>query len=132
MSKLPPKWAWPPVIVAAVLLWTVVLTMPDRNLHVHVLDVGQGDAILIQRGHQQVVIDGGPSPQLLIEELGRIMPFWDRTIELVVLTHPNADHISGLLELFERYQVRRVLYLTWTTARHCILSGGSGSRRAMP
>ena len=110
MSKSPPRWVWPPVVVAAVLLWTVVMTMPDRNLHVHVLDVGQGDAILIQRGQQQVVIDGGPSPQRLVEELGNIMPFWDRTIELVVLTHPNADHITGLLELFDRYRVRRVIY----------------------
>jgi len=84
--------------------------MPDNNLHVSFLDVGQGDAILIQKGNQQVLIDGGPSPQAIGLELGRKMPFWDRTIELMILTHPSADHITGLVEVLNRYQVREVLY----------------------
>jgi competence protein ComEC len=57
-----------------------------------------------------VLIDGGPSPQMLTRELGKRMPFWDRTIELVVLTHPHDDHLSGLVEVLKRYQVERVLY----------------------
>jgi competence protein ComEC len=65
---------------------------------------------LIQRGNQQVLIDGGPSPQALTRELGERMPFWDRTIELVVLTHPHEDHLSGLVEVLERYTVEQVLY----------------------
>jgi len=84
--------------------------MPDNNLHVSFLDVGQGDAILIQKGNQQVLIDGGPSPQAIGLELGRKMPFWDRTIELMILTHPSADHITGLVEVLNRYQVKQVLY----------------------
>jgi len=66
--------------------------------------------MLIQKGSQQVLIDGGPSPQLLALELGDRMPFWDRTIELVVLTHPHDDHLSGLVEVLERYQVEQVFY----------------------
>ncbi len=85
-------------------------TMPDDNLHLSVLDIGQGDTILIQQGNRQVLVDGGPSPQAIALELGKKMPFWDRTIELVVLTHPDADHVSGLVEVLNRYQVKQVLY----------------------
>ena len=67
-------------------------------------------AMLIQRGSQQVLIDGGPSPQTIGLALGKKMPFWDRTIELVVLTHPHADHLTGLVTVLQRYQVKQVLY----------------------
>jgi competence protein ComEC len=56
--------------------------MPDDNLHISFLDVGEGDAILIQRGDQQVLVDGGPSPQAIGLGLSQKMPFWDRTIDL--------------------------------------------------
>jgi len=108
--RLPWRWVIPPLVIAAVLVSAAAITMPDDELHVSFLDIGQGDAILIQRGSQQVLIDGGPSPQTLVLELGERMPFWDRTIELVVLTHPHADHLSGLVEVLERYQVEQVLY----------------------
>lgn len=72
------------------------------------LDVGQGDAIYLhtQQG-ADVLIDGGPDRRVL-ERLGQVMPFWDRTIELVVLTHPHADHLNGLLTLLDYYQVQDV------------------------
>jgi competence protein ComEC len=110
ISHLPWRWVIPPLVILAVLASAAAITMPDDELHVSFLNIGQGDAILIQRGSQQVLIDGGPSPQTLTGELGDRMPFWDRTIELVVLTHPHADHISGLVEVLERYQVEQVLY----------------------
>jgi len=72
--------------------------------------VGQGDAILIQSGQEEILIDGGPGSAAVTKELGRSLPFFDRTIELVVLTHPHADHITGLIEVLKRYQVGRVLY----------------------
>ena len=109
-SRLPKRWVIPPLLVAAILVSVVAATMPDNKLHVSFLDVGQGDAILIQRGNQQVLVDGGPSPQAITLELGDKMPFWDRTIELVVLTHPHSDHITGLLEVLQRYKVEQVLY----------------------
>jgi competence protein ComEC len=110
LSRLPWRWVVPPLVILAALASVAAVTMPDDELHVSFLDVGQGDAILIERGSQQVLIDGGPSPQALTRELGDRMPFWDRTIELVVLTHPDDDHISGLVEVLERYKVERVLY----------------------
>ncbi|TET67546.1 MAG: DNA internalization-related competence protein ComEC/Rec2 [Dehalococcoidia bacterium] len=110
LSRLPKKWVVPPLLLAAILVSVTAATLPDDNLRVSFLDVGQGDAILIQQGNQQVLVDGGPSPQAISLELGDKMPFWDRTIELVVLTHPDQDHIAGLVEVLRRFQVTQVLY----------------------
>ena len=110
VSKLPKKWVIPPLLVVAILVSLTATTMPDDNLHVSILDVGQGDAILVQKGNQQVLVDGGPSPQTIALRLGEKMPFWDRTIDLVVLTHPDTDHITGLIEVLNRYQVKQVLH----------------------
>jgi competence protein ComEC len=69
-------------------------------------DVGQGDAILITTPHgHQILVDGGPSPSMVLDQLGRAMPFWDRSLDLVVLTHPDEDHLAGLISVLERYQV---------------------------
>ena len=110
ISRLPLKWGIPPLLVIAILVSFTAAAMPDDDLHVSFLNVGEGDAILIQQGHQQVLVDGGPSPQALDLALGERMPFWDRTIELVVLTHPHHDHLAGLVEVLQRYRVKQVLY----------------------
>ena len=110
VSGLPKKWVIPPLLLAAILVSMAAATMPDDNLHISFLDVGQGDAILISRGNQQVLVDGGPSPQAISLGLGNKMPFWDRTIDLVILTHPSADHVTGLVEVLQRYKVKQVLY----------------------
>ncbi len=82
---------------------------PDGKLHLVFCDVGQGDAILLTTPKgSQVLIDGGPNNKVL-SCLGRKMPFWDREIELVVLTHPQADHLTGLIEVLRRYQVGAIL-----------------------
>ena len=92
--------------IMAVLAWLAVLQLPDKKLHVAFLDVGQGDAIFITTPDgQQVLVDGGPSPSDLTSALGKEMPFWDRSIDLLVMTHPDADHISGLVEVLDRYEV---------------------------
>ena len=111
-GKIPRKWIIAPLLVVAILTTLVACTMPDNRLHVSFLDVGQGDAILIQTpNHQDILVDGGPSAQAISGELGKRMPFWDRTIELVVLTHPRTDHLNGLIETLQRYKVKQVLYL---------------------
>jgi competence protein ComEC len=102
----------PSLLVIAILTATAAYAMPDNQLHVSFLDVGQGDAILIQTpNHQDILVDGGPSAQAIGEQLSKHLPFWDRTIELVVLTHPHEDHLTGLLEVLQRYKVKQVLYL---------------------
>jgi competence protein ComEC len=94
------------LLVAALLVWAAVLSLPDRRLHVVFFDVGQGDAIFIRSPHgHQILVDGGPSPTLLLDALGRAMPFWDRSLDLVALTHPDEDHLAGLIPVLERYQV---------------------------
>jgi competence protein ComEC len=90
--------------------WVALRGLPDGRLHVWFLDVGQGDAILIQAPDgQQILVDGGPSPSALLDQLGAVLPFWDRSLDLVVLTHPDADHISGLIPLLDRYRVATVV-----------------------
>ncbi|OGO40110.1 MAG: DNA internalization-related competence protein ComEC/Rec2 [Chloroflexi bacterium RBG_16_57_8] len=109
LSGLPWKWVITPLATLATLVWLTASTIPDNDLHVSFLDVGQGDAILIERGHLQILVDGGPDPQATLLELSEKMPFWDRTIEMVVLTHPHADHLTGLVEVLRRYRVKHVL-----------------------
>lgn len=109
-SRFPKKWLIPPLLIIAILVWSLTLTMPDDKLHVSFLDVGQGDAILIQTpNHQNILIDGGPDPQKINLELSKKLPFWDRTIDLMISTQPQADHITGLVEILQRYKVKQVL-----------------------
>lgn len=89
----------------SVLVWMAVFSVDD-NLQVIACDVGQGDAILIQKQTTQVLIDGGPDSSVL-SCLGKYMPFWDKTIELVVLTHPQEDHYGGLIDVFKTYKVAK-------------------------
>jgi competence protein ComEC len=83
--------------------------LPDGKLHLYLFDVDQGDAIfLVTPSGKQIVIDGGPNLTAL-EHLGTHMPFFDRTIDLLVLSHPDADHITALPEVLKRYDVGRIL-----------------------
>lgn len=110
LDALPRRWTVPPLAAAAALAVITAVSMPDDHLHLSFLDVGQGDAILVQTPFRQdILVDGGPGTGKVVEELSKKMPFWDRTIDLVVLTHPDADHLTGLLEVLRRYRVRQVL-----------------------
>src|SRR4030042_1112169 len=83
--------------------------LPDTRLHIISCDVGQGDATLLIHRNLQILVDGGPNDNVL-DCLGKHLPFWDRTIELVILTHPDRDHFLGLVEVFRRYKVDNYLY----------------------
>ena len=92
--------------LAAMVLWTAAFTAPDGRLTVVFLDVDQGDAIFIRTPNgQQVLVDGGPDPRVALRALGDAMPFWDRSLDAVILTHPHADHLNGLVRVLERYDV---------------------------
>ena len=96
--------------LVAALIWAAVATAPDERLQVSVLDIGQGDSILIVTpAGQQILVDGGPDPEKVCLELGEKLPFWDKSLDMVVLTHPDDDHIAGLVEVLRRYQVGQVL-----------------------
>jgi competence protein ComEC len=92
------------LLLATLTIWAAVIVLPDRNLHVVFCDVGQGDATLIYQGTDQLLIDGGPDDKVL-DCLARHMPFYDRRIETVILTHDNADHSKGLTYVRDRYTV---------------------------
>jgi Predicted hydrolase (metallo-beta-lactamase superfamily) len=81
----------------------------DGTTRITVLDVGQGDSILVEGGQGgRMLIDGGPDPDRLLIELDRRLPPWDRRIDILVLTHPHEDHVAGLALLLERYRVGRI------------------------
>jgi competence protein ComEC len=96
--------------VTAVLVLSWGMTQPDGQLHIVFMNVGQGDATFIQTpSGRQILVDGGLYPSVLNDQLGRQMPFWDKEIDMLVATHPDADHVSGLVGVFERYQVNRLI-----------------------
>jgi len=99
------------LFLANILTWLAVFDFSrPKFLEVSFFDVGQGDSIFVEtpQGHQ-ILIDGGPGSAVL-EKLGKEMPFWDRTIDLVVLTHPDFDHVSGLVEVLNNYKVENILW----------------------
>ena len=97
-------------IIALLLVFNWSRSQPDGLLHVSFLDVGQGDAIFIQTPTgRQILIDGGYYPSVLNDQLGRQMPFWDRHLDMLVATHPDADHVAGLVEVFDRYTIDQLV-----------------------
>ncbi|MEK7072123.1 MAG: MBL fold metallo-hydrolase, partial [Patescibacteria group bacterium] len=81
----------------------------EGNLVVYFLDIGQGDATLIRTPNgNDILIDGGPD-NTLIQKLGQYLPFYDRDIEIMILTHPDSDHVTGLVEVLRRYKVKKIL-----------------------
>ena len=98
------------LLLMAVFIWLAIFELaPSDKVKIDFLDVGQGSAILILApGDNQVLIDGGPSDAVLTK-LGQTLPIFDRKIELLILTHPDSDHLSGLVEVLRRYEVGQIL-----------------------
>lgn len=94
------------LIVVCFFVWQAVFALETSNvLTVAFLDVGQGDAIYIETpSGNQVLVDGGKGRSVL-RELGSRMSYFDRSIDVVLATHPDADHIGGLPEVFSRYDI---------------------------
>lgn len=97
------------LLTFGLIFFGVTSNAQNQKLQVAFLDVGQGDAILISQGEKQILIDGGPSGKKLLEKLGEYVPFWDRKIDVMIATHPDADHISGLVDVLKNYSVDQVI-----------------------
>src|SRR3989338_5357178 len=104
--------------IAIAILLTIVLCISyaawheDRRglLTVSFLNIGQGDSIFIDApSGRQVLIDGGPNSGIL-RELSKVMPWYDRSIDVVIPTHPDADHVSGLIDVLARYKVDTIVH----------------------
>lgn len=91
-------------------IWSAVsILMQPAQLTVAFLDVGQGDAIFIESPtRRQILIDGGRD-RAVLRELGAVMPWWDRSIDMLIATHPDADHVGGLFDVLARYAVATIV-----------------------
>ncbi len=101
-----------PVAALTVLLFAIQLSgsRADGRLHVYVLDIGQGDAILVMTPDgRQMLVDGGPDPTAILSALGSLLPAGDRTLDVVAATHLDSDHVGGLIGVLDRYDANVVL-----------------------
>lgn len=92
----------------ALLPFSFLFSLPSNKAYLIACNVGEGDAILITQKTTQILIDGGPNNKVL-DCLAKNMPFYDREIELIINTHPEKDHLTGLIDVFDRYQVKQLI-----------------------
>src|SRR3989344_5084546 len=105
-------------IFVNIFIWSAV-ARADRHgvLTVAFLNVGQGDAIYIEAPNgNQMLVDGGPPSGAVLRELGRVMPFWDRSLDVVLATHPDQDHVGGLPAAISRMHISSVVTTENTSA----------------
>jgi len=97
------------IVLGYIILGFLIFQIPDSQFHIYFFNIGQGDSIFIKTPqNNQILIDGGPQ-NTVIQELGKVMPFFDRSIDFIVLTHPHDDHVAGLVEVLKRYEVGAIL-----------------------
>jgi competence protein ComEC len=110
VDRLPVKMLAGGLGVVGVLTWLAVVSLPDGKLHVTFFDGGEGQATLVETpSGRQVLVDGGSSSNQMLAHLGRRMPFWDRSLDAVVLTGSEDERLLGLIPVLERYRVDHVL-----------------------
>ncbi len=113
--------------VTAISLLLQFTAAGDGRLHIYFLDVGQGDSIfVVTPDGRQALVDGGPDFDTASQSIAELMPPWDRSLDLMVMTHLDADHSRGLLRVLENYRIGtvatgqlapdRALYPQWSQA----------------
>ncbi|MBU1179004.1 MBL fold metallo-hydrolase, partial [Patescibacteria group bacterium] len=106
------------LLAVAGFVWYAVAWESRSGLEVDFLYVGQGDSVFIQAENgNQVLLDGGPNKSVL-NQLSKVMPFYDRSIDALILSHPHSDHLDGLVEVLKRYKVGLVV-------EPCLDTGGA-------
>jgi len=97
------------LLCAVIFIFYLNFKNSGKELTIAVLDVGQGDAIYIESPTgAQILIDAGP-PRKILSELARVVPLFDRRIDAIVITNPDADHIAGFADVIKHYEVGMVL-----------------------
>jgi competence protein ComEC len=96
-------------LIIAIYLNLKILFNEDKKFHIYFLDVGQGDSILIKTpNHRYILIDTGKDEKI-IEKLDDIIPFWNRLIDIIIITHDDEDHIGGIDYIVDKYNVNYIL-----------------------
>jgi|SRR6056297_887589 len=99
------------ILILVFFVPTVFLSLPEKNQSsIYFLDVGQGDSEFINISGVDILIDGGPVGGGVMHELSKAMSPFDRYIDLIIMTHPQADHFGGLIDVFKRYKVGAFMY----------------------
>ena len=98
------------LLAANIFTWYVIFSENRGEvLTVAFLDIGQGDSIFIEAPNgNQIIFDGGPNGKIL-SELGKLMPFYDRKIDMIVVTNPDQDHFAGFIDLLSRYKIEKFM-----------------------
>jgi competence protein ComEC len=90
-------------------LMAAYMELPDGKNHLYFFNIGQGDSVFFNsKDNYQILIDGGPN-SLVLERLSEVMPFFDKSIDLVVLSHPHKDHLDGLIAVIDHYQISNII-----------------------
>ncbi len=98
------------LLIIFITLIIYIVFESDDQVKIVFFDVGQGDSILIIINKNfQLLVDGGPD-NAVAQKIGKYIPFYDHTIEMMVLTHPDTDHVTGLVELLDRYEIKHILH----------------------
>lgn len=113
-SHIKQYWSWYlllVLIISAFVLYSVVKHENRKGvLTFAVLDVGQGDALYIESPNgTQVIVDGGPG-KALMREINKVVPWYDRNIDMIVVTNPDKDHYEGFIPLIKKYSVRSAMF----------------------
>ncbi len=102
-------------VLILILIWLNFLTflflfdLFSRESFVAFLNIGQGSSVLIYNPRLQMLYDAGPYGFETISEINKLLPFYDRDIDLVFISHPDKDHYGGLFSILERYKVRAII-----------------------
>lgn len=98
------------LLLSSAFIWYLVFHAEHQKyLTVAFLNIGQGDSIYVEAPNgNQVIVDGGPDKKIL-SELGKVMPFYDRSIDMLVVTNPDKDHYAGFIDVLNQYNVSEVL-----------------------
>ncbi|MFA5080613.1 MAG: MBL fold metallo-hydrolase [Candidatus Paceibacterota bacterium] len=99
------------LIVLNIISWSYLFSIRDNLFKVVFFDVGQGDGIFIETpDKKQIVIDGGSDYNLMAEKISKEIPFWDKELDAIILTHTDQDHMNGLFGVLEKYKVNNILW----------------------
>jgi competence protein ComEC len=97
------------LIMGLIISVYLISQLPFGNFQFFFLDIGQGDAMYMRTPDDyHIIIDSGPNGKI-IEELAEVLPLYNRTIDLIAISHPHADHINGFVEVLKRYEVKKIL-----------------------